>query len=57
MTISVNASACSYGQRKPSMAKAFEFTRKKEVVCECINPTLGGIHEVHVLTTNGEPVS
>ncbi|MCB9875415.1 MAG: hypothetical protein H6821_14680 [Planctomycetaceae bacterium] len=49
-----NTVICSYGQRKPAMAKVFEITRDKEVVWEYINPKLSGIHEIHVLTTNGE---
>ncbi len=52
-----NTVICSYGQRKPNMAKAFEVTADKKVVWEYINPKLGGIHEIHVLTTNGEPVA
>ena len=46
---------CSYGQRKPEMAKVFEVTRDKQVVWEYLHPKLSGIHEIHVLTTNGEP--
>ena len=52
-----NTVICSYGQRKPNMAKAFEITRDKEVVWEYVNPALTGIHEIHVLTTNGEPIA
>jgi len=51
-----NTVICSYGQKAPDKAKAFEVTRDKEVVWEYINPKLKGIHEIHVLTTNGEPV-
>ncbi len=50
-----NTVICSYGQRKPEMAKVFEITRDKQVVWEYINPKLTGVHEIHVLTTNGEP--
>ena len=52
-----NTVICSYGQRKPNMAKVFEINRDKEVVWEYINPNLTGIHEIHVLTTNGESVA
>lgn len=51
-----NTVVCAYGQRKPNMAKVFEFTRDKKVVWEYINPKLRGIHELQVLTTNGKPV-
>ena len=36
------------------MAKIFEVTRAKKVVWEYINPKLRGVHEIHVLTTNGK---
>lgn len=52
-----NTVICSYGQRKPEMAKVFEITRDKQVVWEYINPKLTGVHEIHVLTTNGEPTA
>lgn len=52
-----NTVICAYGQRKPEMAKIFEITRDKKVVWEYINPKLTGIHELHVLTTNGKPVA
>ena len=52
-----NTVICAYGQRKPQMAKVFEITRAKKVVWEYINPKLRGIHEIHVLTTNGKPVA
>jgi len=51
-----NTVICAYGQRKPAMAKAFEITADKAVVWEYINPKLRGIHEIHVLTTNGRKV-
>jgi hypothetical protein len=50
-----NTVICSYGQRKPEMPKVFEITREKQVVWEYIHPELTGVHEIHVLTTNGEP--
>lgn len=52
-----NTVICSYGQKAPDKAKAFEVTRDKKVVWEYKNPKLKGIHEIHVLTTNGEPVA
>ena len=52
-----NTVICSYGQRKPNMPKVFEITRDKEVVWEYMNANLTGIHEIHVLTTSGEPVA
>ena len=47
---------CSYGQRKPDMAKVFEVDADKKVVWEYVNPKLRGVHEIHVLTMNGKPV-
>lgn len=52
-----NTVICSYGQRKPQMAKVFEVTRDKKVVWEYINPKLNGVHEIHVLTTDGKPTA
>ena len=52
-----NTVICAYGQRKPKMAKVFEVTRSKQVVWEYVNPKLRGIHEIHVLTTNGKKTS
>ena len=52
-----NTVVCSYGQRDPKGAKVFEFTRSKDVVWEYLNPALGGVHEIHVLTTGGEPIA
>ena len=51
-----NTIICSYGQRKPNLPKVFEVTRDKKVVWEYIHPKLDGIHEIHVLTTNGKSV-
>ena len=45
---------CSYGQKKPDMAKLFEITSEKKVVWEFIHPKARA-HEVHILTTNGKP--
>ncbi|MCB1235447.1 MAG: hypothetical protein KDM91_10275 [Verrucomicrobiae bacterium] len=47
---------CAYGQKKPDMAKVFEVDRDKRVIWEYKNPKLTGVHEIHVLTTNGSPV-
>ncbi|MEZ6057005.1 MAG: hypothetical protein R3C01_09905 [Planctomycetaceae bacterium] len=52
-----NTVICSYGQGKPDMPKVFEVTRDKAVVWEYVNPSLRGIHEIHVLTTNGKPIA
>jgi len=52
-----NTVVCSYGQQKPDMPKVFEITHDKQVVWEYLNPDLRGIHEIHILTTNGEPVA
>ncbi|MFT4589431.1 MAG: hypothetical protein ACI9VS_002546 [Candidatus Binatia bacterium] len=49
-----NTIICPYGQRKPTMAKIFEMTPDKKVVWEYKNPKLRGVHEIHVLTTNGK---
>lgn len=50
-----NTVICSYGQRKGDRAKAFEVNRDKKVVWEYIDPAVRGIHEIHILTTNGKP--
>lgn len=52
-----NTVICSYGQKAPDRPKAFEITRDKQVVWEYLNAGLTGIHEIHVLTTNGQPVA
>lgn len=49
-----NTVVCSYGQKKPDMAKLFEITSEKKVVWEFIHPKARA-HEVHILTTNGKP--
>jgi hypothetical protein len=51
-----NTVITAYHQKKKDKAKLFEVNRKKQVVWEYINPKLNGIHEIHVLTTNGKPV-
>lgn len=49
-----NTIVCSYGQKNPKMPKLIEITPEKEVVWEFFHPQARA-HEVHVLTTNGEP--
>lgn len=51
-----NTVVCSYGQKAPEKAKIFEINAEKKVVWEYVNPKVSGIHEIHVLTTNGKPV-
>ncbi len=46
----------SYGQKDPEKVKIFEVNEKKEVVWEFFHPD-AKVHEVHILTTNGKPVS
>ncbi|MCB1088232.1 MAG: hypothetical protein KDM63_14375 [Verrucomicrobiae bacterium] len=52
-----NTVICSYGQKAPDKPKVFEITREKKVVWEYLNAGLTGVHEIHVLTTNGKPVA
>ncbi len=49
-----NTIICSYGQRNGEKAKVFEVTADKKVVWEYFNPKVRGVHEIHVLTTNGK---
>ncbi len=51
-----NTIICSYGQRKPDKAKVFEVDANRKVVWEYVNPKLRGVHQIHVLTTNGKQV-
>ncbi len=46
----------SYAQRDPDKAKIIEVNQDKEVVWEFFHPEIRS-HEIHVLTTNGEPIS
>lgn len=46
---------CSYGQRDPTKTRIFEINANKEVVWELFFPS-STAHQVHVLTTNGQPV-
>ena len=47
---------CSYGQRDPTKTRIFEINADKEVVWELFFPP-STAHQVHVLTTNGQPVA
>ncbi len=49
-----NTIICSYGQRNPKKPKLFEITPDKKVVWEFFHPTARA-HEVHVISTNGNP--
>jgi hypothetical protein len=51
-----NTVICSYGQRDPTKTRIFEINANKEVVWELFFP-VSTAHQVHVLTTNGEPVT
>ncbi|MFT4550912.1 MAG: putative heme-binding domain-containing protein, partial [Pseudoalteromonas tetraodonis] len=51
-----NTIICSYGQGDPKKARIFELTPDKKVVWEFYHPNAGA-HEVHVLTTNGKPIT
>ena len=51
-----NTVICSYGQRAADKVKIFEVTPEKKVVWEYIDPKVSA-HEVHILTTNGKPVT
>ena len=51
-----NTVICSYGQKDPEMPKIFEITPDKNVVWEYHHPHLTGIHEVHVVKTNGKAI-
>ena len=50
-----NTVICSYGQRDPTRPRVFEVDRKKRVVWEFFSSDIG-LHEIHVLTTNGKSV-
>ena len=51
-----NTVICSYGQRNPAKPRAFEVTRDKRVVWEFVSPDIG-LHEIHVITTNGKSIT
>ena len=50
-----NTIICAYGQRNAAKPRVFEITPDKKVVWEFFSPA-AGVHEIHVLTTNGESV-
>lgn len=50
-----NTVICSYGNKDPEKVRVFEINEDKEVVWEFFHPTVKP-HEIHVLTTNGEPI-
>ena len=52
-----NMVICSYGSSKDSMPDIFELDPDKRVVWEFYAPNFRGAHEVHILTTNGKPVT
>ena len=49
-----NTIICSYGQKDPKKPKLFEITPDKKVVWEFFHPKARA-HEVHVISTNGNP--
>ena len=51
-----NTVISAYGQQDPAKPKMFEVTRDKKVVWQFYHPEIH-VHEVHVLTTNGQPVA
>lgn len=50
-----NLVTCQYGQRSDGKPDALEITPEKEVVWEFRADGFRGLHEIHVLTTNGKP--
>jgi hypothetical protein len=51
-----NTVISAYGQKDPAKPKMFEVTRDKQVVWRFYHPEIH-VHEVHIITTNGERVS
>ena len=51
-----NTLISAYGQKDGAKPKAFEITRDKKVVWQFYHPDIK-VHEIHVLTTNGEKIS
>lgn len=49
-----NIVACQYGSRGDAMPDAIEINPKKEVVWQFKAANFRGVHEIHVLTTNGK---
>jgi outer membrane protein assembly factor BamB len=52
-----NIIVCSYGQKDDQKADVFEVNRDKKVVWEFKAHGYGGVHEIHILTTNGKKVA
>jgi hypothetical protein len=50
-----NVVACQYGSNSDAKPDAIEISPDKKVVWEFKAPKFRGVHEVHVLTTNGKP--
>ena len=51
-----NTVISSYHQQNPAKVRIFEVNRKKEVVWELFHPS-SNAHGIHVISTNGEPLS
>jgi hypothetical protein len=51
-----NTVISAYGQKDPTKPKMFEVTRDKKVVWQFYHPDVH-VHELHILTTNGERIS
>ena len=51
-----NTVISSYAQRNPGKVRVFEVNRKKEVVWELFHPS-SNAHGIHVISTNGKPLS
>ncbi len=51
-----NTVISAYGQKDGAMPKMFEITRDKKVVWQFYHPDLK-VHELHILTTNGQRVT
>ena len=51
-----NTVISSYAQRNPGKVRVFEVNRKKEVVWELFHPA-SNAHGIHVISTNGKPLS
>ena len=51
-----NTVFANYGERRHDKVKVFEVNREKEVVWEFFHPKVNA-HEIHILTTNGKPVT
>jgi hypothetical protein len=52
-----NTVIISHAEGRPQGVKAFELNPAKEVVWEYIDPRYHSGHEIHILTTNGKPVT